>query len=166
MKLLSNMDELTVPAMPFITREQILEKMPKMSDALERMMTGLIKFASTPKHAIEMGTYGTHENGVCYGCAATSCVLDAFPDLPIDEDERHGTGMTFQRGIYTFESCINDARNGLLRSLCDYYGVDYTMDISKEILDILEHVEMDNVDWHHHLPAMCKVVQLLREAGL
>jgi len=104
-----------------MTVQEVSAKIQNMTakEIIMSMVTGLRK-----RHTeINMDTYGTISNGICYGCAATNCIIELaegekdwlFPSEiritaaipPIEDSNRKVIELLFH-----FESAINFLRQG------------------------------------------------------
>lgn len=102
-------------------KERVLSMKP--SEIIMAMVKGLRK-----RHAkIDMSSYGTVEDGICYGCAATNCILeidntllDYYKDHLAVDEETYGF-------IDKFESSINNLRSGDIDGY-NYYMVQYGLE--------------------------------------
>lgn len=155
------------------TREDILEKLPTMSSAIRAMVDGLRELDGKPGHAIDMQTFGEERLGICYGCAATACVLHAWPDFPLDVHERihvrkdSNPVEEFQmdRQLWIFENAIDDFRRGMPYELLQFYGV--SDDGIPAYLDN-QMVELDFTDenWEEESIKAIRIAEQMETLGL
>lgn len=93
-----------------MTVEQLEDKLVSLSakEIIMAMVNGLRK-----KHTnIDMTTYGRVVSGVCYGCAATNCIIEAtgidpFEEICITSNLGSSKGI-----LYKFESAVDSLRKG------------------------------------------------------
>lgn len=95
--------------------KQFENKVKSMSayDIIMAMVEGL----RNPRTRIDMSTFGSIRNGICYGCAATNAILHIM-NANGEEVKSHVTYTSTcdDSPLYEFECAINDLRCGLLGS--------------------------------------------------
>lgn len=144
-----------------ITRDKILEKLPRPSFVIEAMMHGLIKMGTNPKYSVYMGTYGETVGGICYGCAATGCIIEVFPQVPINALERY----TQNSDLRLFEQAVDSFRTGHPYALFNLYDLNID-DLPEELHRSLLNVNLRDHDWEKQLPLLIEIVRDLRKLGM
>lgn len=119
------------------------ENIHKVSDIVDTMIRGL----KNEWVKIDMDTFGSERNGVCFGCAATNTLCELmqqpFSTNDIEEDRRHeifNYGITY-RDFTIFERAINYLRLGYLSEFMrnlDYISYTTGVYISSSSQDIVK----------------------------
>lgn len=140
----------------------------KPSQALEMMVKGLIRQGRRKTFVIDMGTFGeVTDDGFCCGCAAT-CALQEVSGVRISRDYistafQRALACEFEYGeVSDFERAINFAREGSLRLLFIFFGVDYKWYESRDD----GNYSLTTENWREQLPAVRKHIKELKEIGL
>ena len=108
--------------------KSIKEVLPKPSDAINAMIVGLMEIPKKNKNfKVDMGTFGTKDGNICYGCAATCTTFQAL-NKKITGDNIDGLfreeSNQYPDDIGRFESVIDELRMGDLDFLFEFYGLD------------------------------------------
>lgn len=95
---------------------QEFEKKVKSMSAYDIIMA-MVEGLRNPRTRIDMSTFGSIRNGICYGCAATNAILHIM-NANGEEVKSHVTYTSTcdDSPLYEFECAINDLRCGLLGS--------------------------------------------------
>lgn len=94
-----------------INYKEFEEKIKTMSahDIIMSMVNGLRK----PRTRINMGTFGSIREGICYGCAATNATLNIMNANKKEVEDHSKYRMThIDYPLWIFESSINVLRLG------------------------------------------------------
>ncbi|MGG6263184.1 hypothetical protein ACQ4M3_07880 [Leptolyngbya sp. AN03gr2] len=100
----------------------------KPSIALRQMVKGLLKQTQRPNFHINMMSYGSTADEICFGCAAT-CAVQELKGLDLDSvtiqtlELRAGALNTSCLDQKEFEQAIDAARVGRILELFEYMGV-------------------------------------------
>jgi len=143
----------------------IKDIVPKPSDAVQAMIDGLLEQDARKGFKVDMDTFGSSMDGICYGCAATCAVQKiAGKDLPADvigmaREEAEFLGFDL-KDVIDFEFAIDDLRAGDTKGLSEYYD--------RFISDELRYPEfsLHSRDWREQLPAVQEYCNKLKAAGL
>lgn len=136
------------------------------SAALKAMCDGLEKQSRRKDFIVDMGTFGSREGKVCFGCAATCATQQASGiDLTLEtienEDERSDRLAVDYSDLNRFEIAMNAARLGCLRQLFYYFNSE-----SKYLQSEDGRYCLDNDNWHDELPKVLAHIAELQSAGL
>jgi hypothetical protein len=116
----------------------------KVWKAVEAMIKGLEMYDKAENFVINMGTFGTAKDNICYGCAATCAVMKiygkSYPYQSIsDRFERAAFIETEDIDLIYFEESINSLRQGFLHPILTYFdkadvAVKYSYEYDLEFL--------------------------------
>lgn len=150
--------------------DKIKHIISKPSQALQAMVDGLIEQNERPDFEINMNTFGTTSNGMCYGCAATCAIQhltgEDFTAKNIEDDyERSQLLQIDGDDLEHFECAIDEARCGYLNGLFSYFGVpaSYLNDPK------FEHqigTALEDSNWEERLPFFRERIKQLESEGL
>ena len=160
------------------TENDIREKFPKPSDAIQGMVDGLLTMENNPHFEINMTSFGewAMEDGVrikpeqicptdriCFGCAATATVYGAFHLDPQKVDPRDVYDV-----LEEFEKAIDILRLGITNRLLNWYNVPTNLihKVNVQRLTLNLHWEMDTDTWKEHIPTLLRFKTILLELEL
>jgi hypothetical protein len=146
----------------------IKELAPKPSDAIKAMLTGLRELPNE-KFQVDMSTFGTWRNGICFGCAATCAVYQLTGRKPsvaimggIDGQARQ-LGLNYEM-LFAFEDAIDLFRCGNPQEVLYFYGLE--PEGGRESLWSRQDWLLGTDNWEGQLPLIEAYVQKLEAAGL
>lgn len=136
----------------------------KPSIALQHMVDGLLKQSRRKNFRISMGTFGSGDGKICFGCAATCAIQNiakinltpATIDYAWHRAER--TNMDFNE-LDEFEGVINEARSGHLKPLFRF------CDIMDSPIAFEDNFNLWDDDWKQQLPQVRETIAKLKKAG-
>lgn len=127
-----------------LSRDEVLNKLPKPSDAVQAMVDGLRAVDERDDFKIKMYQFGHEEDGICFGCAATALCFTTFDMV---------------RGPWHLEMAIDAFRHGHHEELGNYYGVELPEpDVALEGLY--------TIDWKENIHLYEEYAEQLRKVGL
>ena len=94
------------------------EQQQKLSDRFKtikyyEILRTMVKSLRNPHTEIVMGSYGHRRGGICYGCAATNCILELGGKKEwLMEEYNSGFLNNTVEGIQKFEIKVNHLRMG------------------------------------------------------
>ena len=148
---------------------------PKISDAIGFMIEGLERVPKRSHFTLEMQTYGSFDEGICYGCAATCTIIRMYnvkiggsaPPFSFRGSElSHGSlFLDTSVDLREFEEAINSFRLGYISPLFTYYGEG----AAYRKFGLNEYAQkwmMDNDNWRAELPKVKAFRELLMSRGL
>lgn len=98
-------------------KSNIIEKIKSLTP--KEIIMAMVEGLQNPKTEIDMSTYGYKDGDVCFGCAATNCLLTLDSTLELSDSFRaldSGFSLMFKdyerEFIERFEFAINDLRCG------------------------------------------------------
>jgi hypothetical protein len=99
-------------------KSNIIKKIKSLTP--KEVIMAMVEGLQNPKTEIDMSTYGYKDDGVCFGCAATNCLLTLDSTLELLDSFRivdSGFSLSFKEDheqdfIQEFEFAINDLRCG------------------------------------------------------
>jgi len=144
--------------------KSIKELAPNPSDALQAMVDGLREQSKREDFIIDMGWFVGKEDGICCGCAAT-CALQrlAGVNFTIENSINANRFDLLQlKGAISFESVIDDARQGYMSELFGFYGFDRD---SNPDLPQNPNFDLETDNWEEQLPDVEAYIAELRAAG-
>lgn len=120
--------------MTYITKENIINRIVRPSEAVHAMIEGLREWSQNPVCRIDMQTFGNSRlyppedersaKEICFGCAATATAYKLYSDIFTVQDaieiykSQNNPGL---KDLAEFESIINDVRCGDWIELLKYY---------------------------------------------
>lgn len=149
-----------------MTFEEKVKSM-KVSEIIQAMIDGLYK-----EHVkIDMDTYGTSKDGICYGCAATNTICEISVVRPNSYNilKRYaliGEPLTSLYFLEKFENAINCIRIGCITS----YNYHASQICIATIPDIFIHMQkilpiLKTDTWKHHIHKYQEFADMLKENG-
>lgn len=151
--------------------KRIIDLVPKPSDAINAMVSGLLKQSARKDFIIDMTTFGVTRGNICFGCAAT-CTLQEISSnnlaTNIDISGPLARSITYNlefHDVCRFEYAIDNLRCGILHPLLSFYNYAH-----KE-LDIIAVVEensivlsrLNNDNWHENISGYKQLANLLKK---
>lgn len=137
----------------------------KPSIALEHMVNGLLKQSKRKGFKVNMSTYGDSHGEMCYGCAAT-CAIQSIAKINFTPNTINTTKRRVEIAeadfgeLNAFESAINQARQGSMRSLF------YFCNIREESGNRFNaNFDLQSNNWKKQLPQVRKTISELKKAG-
>jgi len=152
------------------------------SAALQAMVDGLRLYGNRLDFKIDMGTFGSNENGVCFGCAASCCVQKVLGknllsggdgiEIPVVRARFFGTAV---EDLGDFEWAVDGARSGSLSCLLGYFGINEMTHqsivelngqwgVNDTIWD--SRYELNSDDWEQQLGAVEEVIAEMKAIGI
>lgn len=152
--------------------QTILEKIQsKPSIALQFMVDGLENTKNQSNSVVDMGTYGSANNNICFKCAATVTIESMFNHVFNPEEiitiGRRVNSLSNDDGFFyieysLFEDVMDCARCGLLEKLFEFCKEVYTNKLNAKF-EYRFRLSSDN--WEKELPKVKKVIKELQEQG-
>lgn len=118
----------------------IKEICDRPSKALRAVAEGLENLPKTGKFKVSMNTFGEVRNGVCFGCAATACLLTLTRALDrVDEnfDYLEARIKTYDVDVWEFEHVIDTCRTMKIFWLLEYYRIDNAKELENSFREEL-----------------------------
>lgn len=152
---------------------KIRELCPTMSQALKAMLTGLEKQSKRSDFIIDMDTFGSYRDNICFGCVAT-CTLQEiaqkdFIGEMIIYDASRAAYLGFDRNeLAEFELAIDLARRFSFNSLFAFYHIndlELRGQFRKE-MDTYDTTPMEVYNWKKQAPKMRRCIAWLIKRGL
>lgn len=148
--------------------KKIKDVAPKMSDAVQAMHDGLKSTIFNPLLRVNMDTFGDKKGPICFGCAATYTLMQldggALSAIFGNLDTRHSRAETFKfdhKDLIDFEHAIDRFRSG------NYYGLYEFYDVPTEVIMNFNLPQINmQYNWKNQLPALLKIVEILKSHNL
>ena len=137
----------------------------KPSIALQSMVDGLRNLRGMN---VDMGTFGTKYNGICFGCAATATIQNllkvefvslaesTFYEWVALQDNEYLPG-----DIFDFENAMEWARKGVMKKIFEYLGVSEYLNH-----DYSYRFRLETCNYLGQLTDVEDLIQQLKEKGL
>ena len=157
--------------------KSIKELCPKPSDAVMAMVNGLRKQSKRKNFRIRFSSFGSREYAdgtdkiICFGCAATSAIQfianKNFTGEEIDTRAERGEFLGFDKNeLQDFEEAIDNLRNGWVRALFFFYGLNYS-DYFALLQPMKERLEdLHDLNWKEEIHHYEDFANKLKEIGL
>lgn len=135
----------------------------KPSVALQHMVDGLLKQSRRKDFIIDMGTFGSTDSKICYGCAAT-CTIQSIAKVtlfPLDiyyAGDRARKAKADMDELRKFEEAIDCARRGWMFTLFRFCEVEYVGTFDGKF-------DLRTDDWRQQLPEVRETISKLKKAG-
>lgn len=138
----------------------------KPSVALQAMVTGLLKQSKRKDFKIDMSTFGTVRDNICFGCAAT-CTLQQITKINLTQRTMyyHAKYQKFDVDVdemSDFEDAIDDACCGHMADLFRFCGKFDRYEYRKDT----HNFQLSTFDWNEGIPKVRAYIKELKKRGL